>query len=618
MSVEWRGLPAKYEQGALIIAGHHGADAVAATVTVEQAETGLTLTRNGEYGHITYGTVHDLMRAITLWLGHAQTETTFDLHEESAFTEVGAMIDLARNGVLSMPEWHRTIEKLASLGYTEAWMYLEDCFEVPEEPYFGLQRGRYSQADLHELALYADQFGLVMVPAIQTLAHLQNALKWTAFQDIKDTPEVLWVEKPETTEFLRHLLKAASAPFLTKKIHIGMDEAYGLGTGDRLIKVGYEDQLSLLSKHIKTVDGLCRELHLRPYMWSDFWFTAASRKHEMYDETVHFSKEFADAMPDVGQAYWDYYHEDVQTYVTRLKQHFELKKPVVYAGGLWTWGGMAPHQQKMLQSVRAGMTGSRETGVKEVVATMWFDDGAETPFESAWLGLQTFVEYAYHETVSDADLARQFKLMQGEDMASYMLLDEFDHIEPNPDNLSAENPSKIVLYEDLFLQRYQVNLKPFDLVGHYSKLALALATTPTSPASQPLFAYFKALATADAAKARALQAVASLDLAGENRDADPAIAAIAGFKQALDMLQPLARIVWHNERRGQGYEILDIRLGGQASRADTVIWRLQQWELGQDDLAELAEPKLPMDKWTSGPIGHGLYKQIVSADMISF
>lgn len=47
-----------------------------------------------------------------------------------------------------------------------------------DEPYFGAYRGRYSAAEIREMDDYAQKFGVELVPCIQTLAHLHNALKW--------------------------------------------------------------------------------------------------------------------------------------------------------------------------------------------------------------------------------------------------------------------------------------------------------------------------------------------------------------------------------------------------------------------------------------------------------
>ena len=94
--------------------------------------------------------------------------------------------------------------------------------------------------------------------------------------------------------------------------------------------------------------------------------------------------------------------------------------------------------------------------------------------------------------------------------------------------------------------------------------------------------------------------------------------AITTCRQDLQQLAQLAREVWHQQRRGNGYEIMDVRLGGQIARCDTVAWRINEWLAGRGDLAELHEPLLPMDKHNDGLVGHGLYKEIVSACELSF
>ncbi|WP_279626569.1 hypothetical protein [Latilactobacillus curvatus] len=120
-------------------------------------------------------------------------------------------------------------------------------------------------------------------------------------------------------------------------------------------------------------------------------------------------------------------------------------------------------------------------------------------------------------------------------------------------------------------------------------------------------------------KVSALQAISQLRTVDAGFElGESAIEAIRQFKQSLIRLAPLARQVWHQQRRGNGYEIMDIRLGGQLMRADTVIWRISEWQAGRDALLELKEPVLPMDKKSNGLVGHGLYQEIVSAGDISF
>ena len=87
-------------------------------------------------------------------------------------------------------------------------------------------RGKYTEAELRECDDYADLFGIEMIPCIQTLAHLYEPLRWKGvYGDITENATTLLPGEKQTYEFIRHLIEAASKPFRTKRIHIGMDEA---------------------------------------------------------------------------------------------------------------------------------------------------------------------------------------------------------------------------------------------------------------------------------------------------------------------------------------------------------------------------------------------------------
>lgn len=616
--IVWRGLHAEQVQAVKAVCAVDELSDVELTVDCRPGAAGVALTRDGTQATLTYGSKVDLMRGAALLAGKATQATTFEIEQRPHFKVMAAMLDVARNGVPTVAMLKQMIQRLASMGYNELWLYLEDLFEIPEEPYFGRERGRYSQAQLHEVALYGDRFGVKIVPAVQTLAHVHNALKWDAHHAVKDTDDTLLVGAPATKTFLTHLLRAASAPFTTNKIHIGMDEAYQLGRGSYLDQNGYTDQQTLILAQLKMVVGLTKELGLKAYMWSDLWFTFASPKHEMYDPDVHFDADFKASLPPVGQVYWDYYHEDEQTYRDRFAQHFELSDDVVFAGGIWTWSALAPNQSKMLATVKAGLNAAKASGVEQVVATMWFDDGAEVPLSASWYGLQAFAAYQYHDDVQPATIDDEYALTQGESPEFYKLLDQFDNFTKGI-NADADNVSKIVLYEDLLLQRYRENLQKADISTQYQALIAALGKLQVRADNRLTLTFYRQLAQTVLAKSQALQAVAKLgDADAADETATAALAAIAACKQELVTLLGLFREVWQQQRRGNGFEIIDVRLGGQIARCETVSWRIKAWQAGQDDLAELYEPLLPMDKRSNGLIGHGLYKEIVSACDISF
>ena len=563
-------------------------------------ESGYSVDKHGRTIKIASATENDLLRAYNYTLGLIKNNQDEQCAYSSHFDELIGMIDLARNAVLNVDYFKQQICRLAGLGYTEIWLYLEDEFEIPEEPYFGMQRGRYSQAELHELAIYANKLGVTLVPAVQVLAHLKNVFKWEYFNDIADTNDNLYVGKRKTREFVKRELIAATKPFLTNKIHLGMDEAHSLGLGHYFFDHGTIDQYALMKQHVEMVLDLCKELNLKPLMWSDMWFEIGSPTHMMYDPQANLKEFNVDSQ--IGQVYWDYYSTDVNHYLPVMKKHFELTDNVYFAMGIWTWGRLAPNQSKMLATIKAGMTAAKKVEIRKIATTAWRDDGAETPFAASYLGWQVFSDYQYINMPETDDFTNNFKMLQDEDMASYMLLDQFD----NPRATINEKdmiPSKLLLYEDLMQPRYYQNLKYDDFNEYYHELTQKISDVVPSEYSGLLFSYYIQLALVLSKKAHLMNdLVAKKYSLGELNDYSVELQDLADQRMQL----------WFKENKFNGSEILDIRFGVMLQRIRTVS------KLIKENKFKMDIPAKEMDKHIDDEFGNGRYFEIVSPSDISY
>ena len=90
------------------------------------------------------------------------------------YDSLGVMIDLSRNGVMSLPSLKAFLTTIAKMGYNTVFLYMEDTYEVEGEPYFGHLRGRYTPEEFHEIDEYAARLGIEVIPCIQTLAHMKT------------------------------------------------------------------------------------------------------------------------------------------------------------------------------------------------------------------------------------------------------------------------------------------------------------------------------------------------------------------------------------------------------------------------------------------------------------
>ena len=158
------------------------------------------------------------------------------------------------------------------MGLNLGMLYTEDTYEVPEQPFFGYKRGRYTYEELKALDDFADVLGIELCPCIQALGHLKRILHWPAFRHLRDNDEVLLADLDETYVLLEQMIRAASAPYRSRRIHLGMDEAFGVGVGEHLRRFGYEDPHSVIGRHLSRVLEITDKYGLQAMMWSDMYF----------------------------------------------------------------------------------------------------------------------------------------------------------------------------------------------------------------------------------------------------------------------------------------------------------------------------------------------------------
>ena len=126
--------------------------------------------------------------------------------EETPILEVSYSLDASRNGVMQVATAKKFIAYLAVMGYTTLYLYTEDTYEVADLPYFGYLRGAYSAEEIKEIVAFAALFGMEVVPAIQTLAHLTQFLKWFPNQELQDDGNTLLIGEEKVYEAIEKML----------------------------------------------------------------------------------------------------------------------------------------------------------------------------------------------------------------------------------------------------------------------------------------------------------------------------------------------------------------------------------------------------------------------------
>ena len=559
-------------------------------------EMELSVKRTGNEVQIRCHEPAHFFRGLTGLLNHPE-DSDYASKETACFTGNGLMLDCSRNAVFTVEKVKKMIRTLAKMGLNRLLLYTEDTYEVPELPYFGAYRGRYTREEIKEIDAYAQLFGIELIPCIQTLAHLHNALKWPAAEQIVDTPDILQVGKEESYVFIEKLLTAVKDSFHTRRVHLGMDEAVQLGLGNYLKENGYKNSSELIKEHCARVLEICKKLELEPMIWSDMYITSNTGKS--YYEVPEDADCSDWKKPDLelGLVYWDYYNADPKVYEKMLNVHKQLSDKTVFAGGCWIWNGIAPNYSRSFTCTKAALSTCKKYQVQEVFCTAWLDNGAETPVDAILPGAALFAHLGFHDAYDQTELEEEFHNATGSSLKEFMKLDRFDTLFLGEQvNMKSENPSKYLLYQDPMLGIFDWHLRGAEAEDYYRKLAEDLKESAAVCSRHgEFFEYYYCLAEILVQKSelgvKIKKAYDTQDLSTIKTICEDMIPEIT---EKMWKLKELREDLWMKDAKPFGYELIDLRLGGVITRLESSRRRLQKYTEGNlEKLEELETERIP-------------------------
>lgn len=500
----------------------------------------------------------------------------------------GAMLDMSRNGVMKPEEVKNFALLLKKMGYNMLQLYMEDVYEVDNEPYFGYLRGRYSKEELKDIVSYCNSIDIEVVPCIQTLAHLENLVRWAPYKGIVDFDNILLVDDPRTYELIENMFKSLRECFTTNNIHIGMDEAYMLGLGRYLELHGYQNRVDILSKHLTKVIALCEKYDFKPMMWSDMFFRLANNG-QYYPEEPSLTQEVIDMVPkNLGLVYWDYYNTEKEYFKKMMKAHQMAGDNVWFAGGAWTWGGFASGNKFALETMIPAMQAAEECGFKNILFTLWGDNGKECSYYSVLPALFTFKRI--YDGVTDINIIKkEFKEVIGEDYDHMMDFDILNYVGGNKCILGSV--CKQALYSDPFLGYMDTTFKD-GVEEEYQEHAKTLL----NHAKNSKYAY---LFEMSAAMCDLLSYKYGLGLrtreAYTTKDKEKMMLLLKNYDIVLEKLEVFYskfKEAWFKECKPFGFETHEIRIGGLKQRLISCKERLLKFIHGEIDFIPELEEEL--------------------------
>lgn len=502
----------------------------------------------------------------------------------------GVMLDCSRNAVMR-PEKVKEFAKLISeMGYNMLQLYTEDTYEIKGEPFFGHLRGRYTQEELKDIDAYCNSIGVELVPCIQVLAHLGRLTQWEPYADMFDKDDILLVGDERVYRLIDKMFETAAECFTSRRINVGMDEAFALGRGKYQDLHGVRERRDILAEHLEKVSEIAKKYGFTIMMWSDM-FIRLHNNGEYYGKDIVIPKETAQRVPEnVELVYWDYYSKDKAHYDSMIKTHLMFDNPIAFAGGLWTWSGYAPNLRFTWDTMEPAMRSVVEHSIDNVFFTMWGDNGKDCSFFTMLPMLYAMARMRDGEFDRDV-IAAEFKKRYGYTMDEFMNL-ELPNITEEEES-HFHSPSKYLLYNDPFIGLFDFSVAE-GWTERYSKAAQVLSESINGRAYDYLFLVEKTLADVLTYKTdlgvRLRKAYQSKDIEELQRLLDETFPAVKEHMQAFfDAFSNM----WMIENKGFGLEVQEQRFGGALYRVISCEKRVRAYVRGEiSRIDELEEESL--------------------------
>ncbi len=561
-----------------------------------RAELGdkLGVCKKGNCATVYYTKKHQFFRELGILTEHASDEE-FEIFEDSYFKDISVMFNVSSGAAQTVDAFCKMIDYLAVMGYGAAMLYTEDLIELKTRPYYGYMHGRYSEEELRSIDGYAYEYGIEMIPCLECYGHMGRYLEWDEAAPIRDTGTVLLAREEETFKFLDELICKVSLCFRSRRINIGMDEAWDMGRGTFLDRHGYVPPIDIFNEYMDRLMPILEKYGYEPMMWCDMYFRAHSKNgRDYYAEYINISDETASRIPkNMSLVFW-HYGEEPGCDEYMLKKLNALDRHIIYAGGLWDWNGFFPENNYAMLSCKESLAASRKCGIRDAMVTAWY--GSDNAFFANLLGLSDFAEMCYDENANGEKKAARFKATAGGDYGTFLAMsgfhNKFDSGETY-ENFNDRFLGLALFWQDILAGVYDSHLESRPMSEHYARHALIMKNAPKDRWSGLYgFAYkaFDYLSTKTYIAENLRHAYESCDLEALRAIAEKHLPLL---REKTAVLKNAHRELFLSENKSFGLIYGDRRYGGVIARAETAELLIKRYLDGdRSALLELEEPRL--------------------------
>lgn len=280
--------------------------------------------------------------------------------------------DLSRGPVPTLAFQKHQLEVFAAYKVNIYSPYLENTMRYAADPLAAPPGGSLTRAEAEELAAWARQLHITVVPEQEAFGHLHHVLEYEKYAGLAETPHgnVLAPGVSGTQPLILSWFTQLAEDFPGQFLHVGADETFDLGTGRTRAEVAQRGLGAVYADFLSTIHTTLAPLHRRLLFWGDVAWNDPAAVSRIPKDMI--------AVP------WVYWHEN--NYDHNILPFRNAGIETWVAPGDANWNVVYPLGRNALDNIAGFVESGQRLGSTGELTTVWNDDG-EGLFNEDWFGV---------------------------------------------------------------------------------------------------------------------------------------------------------------------------------------------------------------------------------------
>lgn len=280
--------------------------------------------------------------------------------------------DLSRGPFPTLAFQKHQLEVFASRKVNVYSPYFEHTLQYSANPLAAPPGSSLTRAEAQELAAFARNLHIMVIPEQEAFGHLHHVLKYEKYSDLAETPHghVIAPGQEGSQPLIKSWFTQIAEDFPSPFLHIGADETVELGTGRTKSDVDKRGLGPVYADFLTTIHTTLAPLHRRLLFWGDVAWNDAAAVDRLPKDMI--------AIP------WVYWHED--SYDKNILPFKNAGMETWVAPGDANWSMTYPNDSGVLDNISGFVESGQRLGSTGELTTVWNDDG-EGLFNQDWFGV---------------------------------------------------------------------------------------------------------------------------------------------------------------------------------------------------------------------------------------